>query len=615
MNYFKSTAVNIVGNAKLRNPQVEAYLKIENYFKTTPNGEALVVLPTGTGKSGLISIAPFGVSNGRVLIVTPGLVTKDSIRKTQEVLEDNFWINFDILFDPISLPIINTYSSEISETHLKTSHFLISNIQQTSSMLDRLPSNFFDMIIVDESHHAPANSWQNLLSHFDSAKVLHVTGTPHRGDGQVVPGEKIHETSLSEVMRDRYVKWLRKETVNAHELYFTIAESPNIKLSKEQVLEFKEKEWIEKSVALSKECSLDVITHSVGKYEELKHASPTVPHKILAVGCSIKHAEDLYKWYLEQGLKPVIVHSNMSKDALKTAFDKIDSHNCDVVVSVNMLMEGYDHKYLSVLAIFRPYRSLNAFAQVVGRVLRAIPEDEITAFEVDNNAVVIYHEETGLDVMWESFQKEVDRAQKKIVKEYNISDAEYERSKTELAGISSTDTFISDQGSYIDDIDFNKLFEEKRAEIAEKVAKKMNGMSGQDGLDDSDLDVIKEALTKKETNKATSELIDPILLEKRPDQARKKLRELLTQKAQNEASSLLADTAKAEQDTELSIFFSSHVRNVIANKTSNAATLVMFINDKLYRKFGPVSKRENNVLLTSIDHIPKIIEEVRKLIL
>jgi DNA repair protein RadD len=85
-----------------------------------------------------------------------------------------------------------------------------------------------------------------------------------------------------------------------------------------------------------------------------------------------------------------------------------------------MLMEGYDHQYLSTLAIFRPYRSINAFAQVVGRVLRAIPSNEITDFEIDNNAVVIYHEEIGLNPMWKSFQKEVDRAKNQRVREYSI---------------------------------------------------------------------------------------------------------------------------------------------------------------------------------------------------
>ncbi|MNF95495.1 hypothetical protein D3C84_782540 [compost metagenome] len=32
---------------------------------------------------------------------------------------------------------------------------------------------------------------------------------------------------------------------------------------------------------------------------------------------------------------------------------------------LNMLMEGYDHRYHTVLAPFRPYRSINAFAQIV----------------------------------------------------------------------------------------------------------------------------------------------------------------------------------------------------------------------------------------------------------
>ncbi len=67
------------------------------------------------------------------------------------------------------------------------------------------------MIIIDESHHSAANSWEQVLSFFGSAKKLHVTGTPYRGDGQEIPGVRIHETPLSEVMRDRYVKYLKKK--------------------------------------------------------------------------------------------------------------------------------------------------------------------------------------------------------------------------------------------------------------------------------------------------------------------------------------------------------------------------------------------------------------------
>lgn len=105
----------------------------------------------------------------------------------------------------------------------------------------------------------------------------------------------------------------------------------------------------------------------------------------------------------------------MEQSELADALMKVEHHQCDVVISVNMLMEGYDHKYLTVLAIFRPYRSLNAFAQVVGRILRVIPEPEITHFEIDNNGIVIFHEEIGLNVMWENFQNEVEKARRATV--------------------------------------------------------------------------------------------------------------------------------------------------------------------------------------------------------
>ncbi|WP_278249184.1 hypothetical protein [Photorhabdus stackebrandtii] len=42
-------------------PQIEEYIKIRDYFSQPYNKGALVVLPTGTGKRGLISIAPYGV--------------------------------------------------------------------------------------------------------------------------------------------------------------------------------------------------------------------------------------------------------------------------------------------------------------------------------------------------------------------------------------------------------------------------------------------------------------------------------------------------------------------------------------------------------------------------
>ncbi|MGN7511551.1 DEAD/DEAH box helicase [Aeromonas salmonicida] len=618
MPYFFDTAVNIEGNTKLRAPQIEAYIKIKEFFSEPNNKEALVVLPTGTGKSGLISIAPFGVSHKRVLIITPGLITKDSIRKTQEVLADNFWVNFDIIFSSKDIPVVNEYLPDLSDEHLNSSHIVYSNIQKITSsrgnaLINRVPPDFFDLIIIDEAHHSPAQSWRDTLHHFSNSKILHVTGTPYRGDNQEIPGVKIHETPLSEVMRDKYVKWLRKETVNAHELFFITPEQPGVKLSKEQILMLKDKEWIEKSIALSKECSLDVIDHSITKLNDLKNASPKVPHKILAVGCSIAHAEDLLTWYKERGMTSVIVHSEMEPTDLSDALMKVEHHQCDVVISVNMLMEGYDHKYLTVLAIFRPYRSLNSFAQVVGRILRVIPEPEITHFEIDNNGIVIFHEEIGLNFMWENFQKEVEKARRATVREYSFTDRDYTERGNELAGIESDSAYVSNADSYLNDIDFNALFERKRLEISDSVTQTIEKIkqSGADIPDDT-LELLRQSLAEKEVQKA-AEVIDPELIEKRPHQARKLMREILKTRTQDGVSNLLIDHGIGEKSSELYGVFSRYMPYLKTNE-ANDGILVRYVFMKLSSAYGPVDKRDNKTLLQSINDLDQVLAEVERMI-
>lgn len=155
MSYFKETVTYINGNKKLREPQREAYIAAYEYFAENEKGEALIVLPTGTGKSGLISVLPFGISNGRVLVVTPGLITKQSVVKTLNPLEDNFWINYDIIFDPEDMPVVVEYDMGVLDESLERSNFVVANIHKLykdseNSLLKRVPPNFFDMIIIDD---------------------------------------------------------------------------------------------------------------------------------------------------------------------------------------------------------------------------------------------------------------------------------------------------------------------------------------------------------------------------------------------------------------------------------------------------------------------------------
>lgn len=80
MNHFVTAKPLIVSNSRLRDPQIEAYHEIKAFFKDRNNGrEAIVVLPTGSGKTGLMAISPYGISKKKVLIITPQTVVRNTV--------------------------------------------------------------------------------------------------------------------------------------------------------------------------------------------------------------------------------------------------------------------------------------------------------------------------------------------------------------------------------------------------------------------------------------------------------------------------------------------------------------------------------------------------------
>ena len=71
---FQWLTPQIAENTRLREPQREAYTAISEHFSDPEkHREAGIVLPVGCGKSGLITIAPFGVLARKVLVIAPGL--------------------------------------------------------------------------------------------------------------------------------------------------------------------------------------------------------------------------------------------------------------------------------------------------------------------------------------------------------------------------------------------------------------------------------------------------------------------------------------------------------------------------------------------------------------
>ena len=62
--------------------------------------------------------------------------------------------------------------------------------------------DYFDLILVDEAHHLPAATWENVISLFPKAKKIYFTATPFRRDKKNLRGKLIYNYPLSRAKED-----------------------------------------------------------------------------------------------------------------------------------------------------------------------------------------------------------------------------------------------------------------------------------------------------------------------------------------------------------------------------------------------------------------------------
>lgn len=411
-NYFQTTNVNILTNSELREPQIEAYVEAYNHFIINKGDtHAIIVLPTGCGKTGLISILPYGIAEGRVLIIAPQLTILDTLEESLDSgSANNFWSERGVIKNPNDLPILVKYEGkETRKEHMEDADIVLANIQKLQArnemaLLNQFDSDFFDMIIIDEAHHSEAHTWIENLQHFSKAKVIKITATAYRTDGKQLVGQLIYKYKLSQAMSKGYVKSLEKFDFIPDDPWFTVDDDTLYSLK--EVLKLKDEDWISRSVTLSDDCKKSIVDESI-KLLNAKKKGTTVPHKIIAAAISIVDAKKIALMYQEAGVRAIAIYNDMpNRDA---AFSDIENHRVDVVVNVSMMGEGYDHKYLSIAAIFRPFKSLLPYEQFIGRILRSIPNDEIKK-ESDNIGSVVTHKLMYLDNLWNYYKEQIQES-------------------------------------------------------------------------------------------------------------------------------------------------------------------------------------------------------------
>lgn len=177
----------------LRPPQIQAVQCLQKKLMYDAAKEpeiALVVLPTGCGKTGVAVLAPYVLNATQVLIITPSKTISKQIWYEFCGGPKSFFCKSKILTEA-QTSYYKPKAAFITETkqipfNLNMDLMIITAHQvggKSRVAIEEIPSNGYDLVIVDEAHHYPAHTWKTLIDHFSKSKRLFLTATPfHRGE-------------------------------------------------------------------------------------------------------------------------------------------------------------------------------------------------------------------------------------------------------------------------------------------------------------------------------------------------------------------------------------------------------------------------------------------------
>ena len=234
---------------------------------------------------------------------------------------------------------------------------LFATVQTLSNHLDQFREDQFDYIVVDEFHHAAADSYLKVLEHFNPRFLLGLTATPYRMDNRDIfalcEDNVIYEVYLKDAINRDLLVPFKYFGVYDHTDYEKIPVNNG-----RYVIEALEKELSTKERA---GLVLD-------KY--LKMAGL----RTLGFCASISHADYMAEYFNANGVKAVSVHSKKNSSPYvmerQEAIAKLESGELQIIFCVDIFNEGIDIPALDTVLFLRPTESYVVFLQQLGRGLR-----------------------------------------------------------------------------------------------------------------------------------------------------------------------------------------------------------------------------------------------------
>lgn len=319
----------------LRNAQIGAIHAVASHATLNLRDSAVIVMPTGSGKTTVVMMAPYLLKKSKVLIVTPSSMVRSQIASDYASLKT--LKNIGVFSKNIKTPIVYEAKHlycDSDDKKILNANVVVATHQVASSISEEEIREKFDYIIIDEAHHVPAATWQRILKNMETTPSLLVTATPFRLDKKEIKGKIIYNYPLSRAYKDG---------IFGRIMFNPIDEGPDkdirIALEAQRVL-FNDREN-------GYEHSLMVRTNTKGKAKEL---------------------EKIYQDNTTLKLKRI--DSTMSATTIGCTIKLLKEKELDGVICVDMLGEGFDFPNLKVAAIHEPHKSLASTLQFIGRFAR-----------------------------------------------------------------------------------------------------------------------------------------------------------------------------------------------------------------------------------------------------
>jgi DNA repair protein RadD len=211
----------------------------------------------------------------------------------------------------------------------------------------------FDLIVVDEAHHAVASTWRDVLAAAPDARVLGVSATPERLDGKGL------DDIFDELVRGPTVRELIDQGYLAPFTAYGPKIAPDLGGIRVTAGDYQINQ-------LADVMSAGIVVKSA--VSEYRRLCPGAPAIVFCV--DIAHSQQVAKAFRDEGWRAAHVDGNTQRDERRDLIKSLADGRLDVLTNCGLISEGLDVPGVVAAILLRPTMSRVLYLQQVGRALR-----------------------------------------------------------------------------------------------------------------------------------------------------------------------------------------------------------------------------------------------------